>query len=978
MLSRSRSRRSLSRRPFLESLCKRELLAADFCLGMPPSAEADLQAMSVDATTVYGPMPMPVVDQGHTEVEEGTRIDSEGRTYSFLPPAVPDEFGRLTDNSGLGGGDGSSGSSGLPPAFTVPIYSSKPSATKKIYLDFDGQMVSGTTWNNQNYTGSYNTGSVINAPAFSIDSDLANLNAAELTLISEVWARVSEDFAPFQVDVTTQDPGDDAFSEGGQAIRALISTDTDATSNQQWFPNAGGVAYLNSWYWTNSSPVWVFANKLGNGTKNIAEATSHEVGHAFGLNHDGRTSPSEGYYRGHGNGQTGWAPIMGVGYSRPLVQWSQGEYANANNTENDVQKISQAVPFEIDDHGNDFATATEVTLSESNTFTTSGLISTRTDVDIFRVTVSAGRLTLNAAPFELSSGKSNLDIQVQVKDSNGDELATANPFDKLDVSLTVPLPAGTYSFGIDGVGKPAISDDEGYSDYGSLGTYTVAGAFALNHVPVVTADVDSVNGLEGGTVVNSGTWSDPDFGDTVVLSASIGTVVEGANGTWSWSLDVADQMDATEVLITATDSLGGESTIPFSVTAINVAPVLTVSSATLEGNVLSVFTNTGTWGDVPVDTVTLSASLGSIDRLNDGTWVWTYIPSSALSAQQVTIHAADEDGGSTEVSFVLDAMVAVINEHFFYKNSEYESVGGIPAALDPSKTLLRAGTTPQLTSSENLINYSRGINGAVLDIAGLTATSLSSTDFLFRVAPSDASGVVNPSTWSLAPEPIAIVVTPGSEATSARVRLEWADNAIENTWLQILILANANTGLSQRQAFYLGHALADVDQVGPTFRVSTNDLVIVRAGVGNNIVEVNDQRDINKDRRISTLDVSLLRSRVSNAVLLREILVPAAGSEEEGEGNRGGLLAIPEQGTKIGPEGTTNPAGRITGRIQPRMGNLPMDLPAIPTVLAGAEMAFFQRGSLPLASVEGEESTLLGWDLVRLDAYFAILGNRLA
>ena len=28
------------------------------------------------------------------------------------------------------------------------------------------------------------------------------------------------------------------------------------------------------------------------------------------------------YYKGHG----GWAPIMGVGYYKAVVQWSKGEY----------------------------------------------------------------------------------------------------------------------------------------------------------------------------------------------------------------------------------------------------------------------------------------------------------------------------------------------------------------------------------------------------------------------------------------------------------------------------------------------------------------------------------------------------------------------------------------------------------------------------------------------------------------------------
>ena len=90
--------------------------------------------------------------------------------------------------------------------------------------------------------------------------------------------------------------------------------------------------------WGSShQPAWVFPQSLSNNPKNIAEAVSHEVGHNFSLQHDGVTSTSfqsvancatvTAYYCGHAM----WAPIMGVGYYKPVVQWSKGEYAGANH-----------------------------------------------------------------------------------------------------------------------------------------------------------------------------------------------------------------------------------------------------------------------------------------------------------------------------------------------------------------------------------------------------------------------------------------------------------------------------------------------------------------------------------------------------------------------------------------------------------------------------------------------------------------------
>jgi hypothetical protein len=201
--------------------------------------------------------------------------------------------------------------------------------------------------------------------------------------------------------------------------------------------------------------------------------------------------------------------------------------------------------------------------------------------------------------------------------------------------------------------------------------------------------------------------------------------------------------------------------------------------------------------------------------------------------------------------------------------------------------LLQSAATTQVTTFANVSNYSRGLNGAVLDIAGLTVSSLAATDFTLRVAPAGASGVQNPSIWSAAPAPSAIAVTAGSATVPGRVRLEWTANAIQNTWLQIIVKANSNTGLTTPQTFYIGHALAEVNGAA-AYRVTGADLSAVQAGISNTVVSVNDIRDVNKDRRITGADLSFVQARISNTVLLNNITIPAAGSDNEGSAGSGG------------------------------------------------------------------------------------------
>lgn len=349
----------------------------------------------------------------------------------------------VADSSGVG----SIGNDDLPP-LNVPVHNSLPGAGAVAYLDMDGEVVSGTPWN-----GGYPI--VANGVA-------QTMGPAQLT---EIWERVAEDFAPFAINVTTEESVYLAASPASR-IRCIITPDNE------WFGSAGGVAYIGSFTWTGDTPCWVFSDLLSNNPRYIAEASSHEVGHTVGLRHDGRTSPSEAYYAGHGAGATGWAPIMGVGYYKPLVQWSRGEYANANQLEDDLAIITgqNGFGYRSDDHSDVLGSATPLVRS-GTALTGGGIIETDTDVDVFSFTTTGGVVTLQvdgAAP------SPNLDLEIRLLDGTGGPLAAANPVDFLDAALSLTLAPGIYHVQVTGVGKGDPQLD-GYTGYGSLGQYTLSG-----------------------------------------------------------------------------------------------------------------------------------------------------------------------------------------------------------------------------------------------------------------------------------------------------------------------------------------------------------------------------------------------------------------------------------------------------------------------------------------------------------------------
>ncbi len=348
---------------------------------------------------------------------------------------------------------------------------SKPGAKRTIYLNFVGATLTGTAWNQS--TGQ----STITALPFDLDGLPYSFSNTELERIQHIWKRVAEDYSAFDVNVTTEPPPADRIT------RSSSSDDTFGTValiTKRTFYNCscGGVAYLTAFddltdYY---KPALVFYDALGNGNeKYVADAISHEVGHNGGLGHDG-TSTS-GYYQGHGSGATGWAPIMGVGYYQQLVQWSKGEYAGANNTQDDfVVMQNTGLPIRPDDHGDTIAAATPLGASTANGVTSlsgSGVIERRSDVDAFSFVAGAGSVTINVVPAPRGP---KLDILATLRNSAGAVLATANPVDSLPATLTATITTpGTYFVTVDGIGKgdPLAT---GYTDYGSVGQYTISGS----------------------------------------------------------------------------------------------------------------------------------------------------------------------------------------------------------------------------------------------------------------------------------------------------------------------------------------------------------------------------------------------------------------------------------------------------------------------------------------------------------------------
>jgi hypothetical protein len=357
----------------------------------------------------------------------------------------------------------------------VPVYNSYPvPGAPTIFLDFDGQTVSGTQWNS-------GVGTIAAGPS--------NLDSSKIT---EVYNRIAEDYRPFNINVTT-DSAKYFAAPVKQRMRVIF------TISHSWYYQAvGGISYIGSFTWGDNTPCWVFTAALNYNVKNISEAGAHEAGHTLGLRHQARYDANcvklSDYSTGTGTGEIGWAPIMGVGYSKNFTTWTEGQSSVGCTTiQSDISVITKAangVTYRPDDYAETFSGAAAAPLVD-NEFDVSGVIIKSDDKDMFKFTVAtAGRFQLTAIPYSVGANNtgSDLDMQVQLYDAAQAQMGSYNPEPLLNSVIDTVLDPGTYYLLVDGKGNQFASE------YGSLGSYELQGAFsAFAVLPVHKMELKGVN-----------------------------------------------------------------------------------------------------------------------------------------------------------------------------------------------------------------------------------------------------------------------------------------------------------------------------------------------------------------------------------------------------------------------------------------------------------------------------------------------------
>lgn len=339
----------------------------------------------------------------------------------------------------------------IMPAITVPLgavpqLSSYPASPTKIYLNFTGAPAQ--QWGSFRPTAT---------PAYDTDGDPTTFSDVEIGQVTEIFHRVAEKYSPFNVNVTTVDPGTYPYYE---TVRVVIGGDS-AWANGRY----GGYAYPGGFYGATSNTAWVFSKNLGSGLpKYVAEAAAHEAGHTFGLQHQ---STYEGNVKvdDYNRGTPESAPIMGFSYYAARGLWWKGPALSGPSFPQDDLNViggpGSSFGYRPDDHADTRALAGWATATPADTDLAGfGVIEKSTDVDYFKFHTPGGLVQLTA---DVAALGPMLDLAVTLTDADGNVLASADT-DSLGERVSALVSEGDYYI--------AIASHGGYGD---IGQYRISG-----------------------------------------------------------------------------------------------------------------------------------------------------------------------------------------------------------------------------------------------------------------------------------------------------------------------------------------------------------------------------------------------------------------------------------------------------------------------------------------------------------------------
>jgi hypothetical protein len=273
-------------------------------------------------------------------------------------------------------------------------------------------------------------------------------------------------------------------------------------------------------------------------------------------------------------------------------------------------------------------------------------------------------------------------------------------------------------------------------------------------------------------------------------------------------------------------------------------------------------------------------------------------PPHAAGAVAVTVqtpYGTSPSTGDTQFAYGAATSSSVAARYLFYNQSSFD---GNNAAIDGTADAAARATDKTayrpngaVAGFESVSNCSRGITGIMIDLtSGGNHSAITANDFVLKVGNNNS-----PSAWAAAPSPSAVsVIAGGGVSGSDRVEITWNTGAIRNSWLEVRVLANANTGLDAADVFFWGSRVADTGTStgANAFETTTSDAAQTFAALGAGR-PITDPRDFNRDGSVDTTDAAIVFANLGNLARINIASNgPFAPRRDLGEAGIASALAI--------------------------------------------------------------------------------------
>jgi regulation of enolase protein 1 (concanavalin A-like superfamily) len=373
-----------------------------------------------------------------------------------------------------------------------------------------------------------------------------------------------------------------------------------------------------------------------------------------------------------------------------------------------------------------------------------------------------------------------------------------------------------------------------------------------------------------------------------VVTISLDAVVAGDELTGIATATFADKNVGTEKLVTiGIVSLAGADSdnyivdlAPDATAAITAKPIvglITVVDKVFDGTTAAtILTRTlaGVYGTDVVDYVGGTANFDTPAIGYD----------KVVTAIDLELAGADAgnyivNSSASTTANITQPVASIAARKIFYNNASgtnLSSAGPATGAIAVDKAALLPG---QASTFQNYTSYLHGVNGVIVDIADLpqSTTDVSVLGGL-RFARWNGIATEGFVDLPLAAIPTATILRGLGDASSDRVKITFPDGSLKNTWLRVIVAADAQTGLAADDVFYFGNVVGEVNIGNTPTRLRVNGVdssaVLANQSAGANTAPVTNLYDINRDGRVNGQDRSIVLANQQPGGIVAPITAP--------------------------------------------------------------------------------------------------------